>query len=289
MKKYSDAANFRRALEDRLNRASKAEGVDIQRLRRDVAFSRFLSRLFTNPKSPWVLKGGYAMQLRVNQARTTKDVDLAMRDMKLSSRDPLERNSAILEMLQEHAEIDLDDFFIFIIVDPKTDLDGPPYGGARFHVEARLDGRSFEKFHLDIAMGDVWLEPFENLRPREWLDFAGIKTQIFPVISKEQQFAEKLHAYSHPRTQNEMNSRVKDLVDLNLLIMTQEIDAKKLNNTLASTFQRRNTHPLSFNLSPPPPTWGASFAAMANECGISAGMKDGFEYVYGFLKKIEPK
>ena len=29
---------------------------------------------------PWVLKGGYAMELRVQSARTTKDLDLTLHD-----------------------------------------------------------------------------------------------------------------------------------------------------------------------------------------------------------------
>ena len=29
---------------------------------------------------PWVLKGGYAMELRMHSARTTKDIDLTLHD-----------------------------------------------------------------------------------------------------------------------------------------------------------------------------------------------------------------
>lgn len=62
-KKYATPAAFRRALEDRLQIIGKKEGVDLQRLRRQVAFDRLLARLFQagDPKQlPWVLKGGYA-------------------------------------------------------------------------------------------------------------------------------------------------------------------------------------------------------------------------------------
>jgi hypothetical protein len=58
MKSYSTASAFRRALEDRLNAASKADGVDIQRLRRQLAFDRLLVRLFHAGNPPWRLKGG---------------------------------------------------------------------------------------------------------------------------------------------------------------------------------------------------------------------------------------
>jgi hypothetical protein len=81
-KKYATAAAFRRALEDRLQDIARKEAVDLQRLRRQVAFDRLLTRLFQAgrpPALPWVLKGGCAMELRIDAARTTKDIDLTMR------------------------------------------------------------------------------------------------------------------------------------------------------------------------------------------------------------------
>ena len=76
-KRYATAAAFRRAL-----LIAGKESVDLQRLRRQVAFDRLLARLFqaAQPRAlPWVLKGGYAMELRIKAARTTKDIDLTMR------------------------------------------------------------------------------------------------------------------------------------------------------------------------------------------------------------------
>ena len=45
-KKYATAAALRRALEDRLKDIAGKQGVDLQRLRRQVAFDRLLARLF---------------------------------------------------------------------------------------------------------------------------------------------------------------------------------------------------------------------------------------------------
>ena len=44
------------------------------------------------------------------------------------------------------------------------DLDGAPYGGARYPVESIMDGRTFVKFHLDVGVGDVVLDPPEQAR-----------------------------------------------------------------------------------------------------------------------------
>ena len=62
------------------------------------------------------------------------------------------------------------------------------------------------------------------------------------MIAREQQFAEKIHAYTLPR--NAANSRVKDLVDLALLIGSGELDKRRILEALRLTFERRGTHDL---------------------------------------------
>ena len=78
-RKYTSATAFRVAWEDRLKRLAQEEKIDLQRVRRQAAFDRLLCRLFAKPDAPWLLKGGYAMELRLKTARTTRDIDLALR------------------------------------------------------------------------------------------------------------------------------------------------------------------------------------------------------------------
>ena len=61
---YQTARAFRAALEDRLNQQAREAGQDLTRLRRLVGFERFLARLFAEEHPPWLLKGGYAFELR---------------------------------------------------------------------------------------------------------------------------------------------------------------------------------------------------------------------------------
>ena len=68
--KYGSSRAFRQALEDRLRRDYPRN--QIPRLRKMIAFERFMARLNDN----WILKGGYALQLRTPKARTTQDIDL---------------------------------------------------------------------------------------------------------------------------------------------------------------------------------------------------------------------
>jgi len=78
-REYASAPHSARHFEERLKRVSREDGIDLQRLRRQVAFDRFLAKLFRGPNTNWVLKGGYAMELRFQTARTTKDLDFTVR------------------------------------------------------------------------------------------------------------------------------------------------------------------------------------------------------------------
>jgi hypothetical protein len=136
-KSYKSAGAFRTALETRLQMCGRAEAIDLQRLRRQVAFDRFLARMFSKgPKAsyPWLLKGGYAMELRMQAARTTKDIDLTLHDGTRLSKDPPKRREEVRGMLQEAAAARFDDFFEFLIGEARRDLEGAPEGDSRYPV-----------------------------------------------------------------------------------------------------------------------------------------------------------
>ena len=216
-------------------------------------------------------------------ARTTRDIDLAIR---LS---PGVKSAWSSETIQRHlqtaAELDLHDHFTFQIGAATADLDAAPYGGARYPVEAQMAERTFAKFHLDVSSGDVLREPFVQLHGRDWLAFAGIHTIAFPAISSEEQFAEKLHAYTLPRT-GRPNSRVKDLIDMCLLMEKGGLDLQRLAASIRDTFKRRKTHSVPTSLPAPPSAWSKPFTEMAKECGISEDIAPHFVVVQTFLRTI---
>ncbi|MBL8292629.1 MAG: nucleotidyl transferase AbiEii/AbiGii toxin family protein [Bryobacterales bacterium] len=185
-RKYATAGAFRQALEERLKTVSRDEQTDFQRLCRRVAFDRFLARLARVDNGDWILKGGYAMELRFDAARSTRDLDFTLRQG---------NDDSALLLLQYAATTDIEDFFTFRVGEAMADLDAAPYGGARHPVEARLDGRAFVRFHVDVGIGDVIVEPIETMAARDWLAFAEIAPPSVPMIAREQQFAEKIHAY----------------------------------------------------------------------------------------------
>ena len=151
MIRYPTAAAFRHALEHRLLNQARAEpSVPLVRLRKAVAFEALLRRLLSDQPDYWLLKGGFALQLRLGlQTRTTKDIDLVA----AGSIDEAER------YLRDAAERDLSDFFTFEVGAGTTELMGAPEGGRRIPVRAVLAGRRFEEFHVDLGCGDPIVGP----------------------------------------------------------------------------------------------------------------------------------
>lgn len=285
-RQYATAVALRTALETRLLERSRRDAVDLHRLRRQVAFDRLLARMFDASlpaRDGWVLKGGYALEMRFHRARATKDLDLTVRATAGAQTPPEDLATALRERLQIAASVQLDDFFVFVVGEPSLELNQAPEGGSRFPVDARLDGRTFVRFHVDLGVGDEVIEPLDRIVGEDWLGFAGIPTIAVPTLSTEQHWAEKIHAYTLPRD-GATNSRVKDLVDLVLLIERQSLSPTRINVAVAATFARRGTHAVPTDLPPPPNVWEKPFMALAAECGIVHTLTSAYERVAAYWR-----
>ena len=267
-KTYESAGSFRQAIESRIN-ARSSNHAELQRLRRLVAFGRLLARLFVDQSSPWIVKGGYGLEVRYGlKARTTKDVDLALPVTGSRADNPATTIQKLWDELQEAAARDLGDHFAITIAAPRQEFDAPPGGGARFPVEVLLDRRTFAKFHLDVGIGDVILEEAEWTNGEDYLSFAAIPPARFPLIPLTQQFAEKIHAYSLPRKSG-LNSRVKDLVDMTLILDHGVPNPGAVKSAVEATFHHRATHSIPDFFAPAPATWASSYMAMAQEMKLT--------------------
>jgi hypothetical protein len=168
-----------------------------------------------------------------------------------------------------------------------ADLDAAPYGGARYPIETRLDNRTFATFHLDVGVGDAVTTPSEWLTGQDLLGFASIPPAHAAALSREQQFAEKIHAYTLPRG-DRTNTRVKDLVDLVLLITLGLPDTELVKQAVRATFERRATHPIPTDLTPPADDWRAAFAQMVAEIDLYAATLDAaFAVVTAFWRTLD--
>jgi len=254
---YSDGSSFRRALEDRLRNITIKKEIPLTRLRKIIAFDRFIARLLKYDSSNWVLKGGLALELRLgSHARTTKDMDLlAFHEVK-----------EIHGLLIKSSKIELGDYFTFQVNKPVSGS-FDTIGGVRFAVLSLIDGRVFEQFHIDVGVSDQLLEPPEFLNMPSWLDFANIQSSCVPCYSITQQIAEKFHALTRSYSSGE-TSRVKDLIDILLLAGIAPITSKQLRKTIISTFENRNTHPLPAIIPKMSSLYTRSYSSLASQVGL---------------------
>jgi len=77
-------------------------------------------------------------------------------------------------------------------------------------------------------------------------------------------------------------SRVRDLVDLHLLIASGSLDVFLYIEALRRILERRNTHELPKELVPPPADWDRPFQVLAEECRIDIGYREAFDTLLHF-------
>ncbi len=170
-----------------------------------------------------------------------------------------------------------------------VELDAAPYGGARYPVDALLANRRFITFHLDVGVGDAAVSPPEWIAGHDLLGFAGIQPARIAALPVEQQFAEKIHAYTLPRTGRE-NTRVRDLIDLVLLIDLGLPERQKVVQAIQATFERRMTDEIQTELPDPPEAWREQYTALAAQSGVSTPtIQEAFNYVSLYWQSLQPE
>jgi predicted nucleotidyltransferase component of viral defense system len=273
--KYRTSAAFRTALEARL-KAAQRDGVGLARLRKRVVFERLLARLHAVAPGAWVLKGGFALELRLGaQARTTKDIDV---DWAIGE-------DEAIGLLLDAAAVTLDDRFEFAIERAQVD-DDLPGGGQRWTVAATLAGREFERVAIDIGFAAESVFEPEAIASSHLLDFADIAPVSIPTVAIEQHVAEKLHAYTRTYAADMPSSRVKDLVDIVVIAHTTRIDADRLTRAIGKIFQRRGTHPVPHAVPPPPSDWDPGWRRLVANVPADEDVRIGHATAVSFLDPI---
>lgn len=90
------------------------------------------------------------------------------------------------------------------------------------------------------------------------------RTEKIDLQRLRKNVALKIHAYSLPRPRP--NTRVRDLLDMFLLIRTGNLRNDKTREAIRKVFAYRRTHLVPITLSPPPLTWKNPFENLALEC-----------------------
>jgi hypothetical protein len=257
-----------------LRTGAAGDGARLVRDRRRVAYDRLLARLHDAAPGQWLLKGGFALDLRLaERARATRDVDIEWRATEEELR----------ETLVDAAALSSDDFFTFAI--ERAGIPPERLGGAhRFRVTASLAGRLFETFLLDVGMPAVPVDEYDKLRS-DLLAFAEIEPVEIPAIPLERHLSEKLHAYTRRYRDDQPSSRAKDLIDIVLILELKAFELERLQSEVVRVFVARETHPPT-SLPIPPREWTQPYRALAEEVGLDPDLGAGHQLAAEFFDPV---
>jgi hypothetical protein len=262
---YETSAALRMALEQRLLTRSIEAGVALDRLRRRVLFERVIARLDAAEPGQWVLKGGMALEVRLRDAaRLTKDLDLGLRDGADDVGDLHDRVSDALA-----TDLDGDGFVLTAGRPAALNPDGAGHLTWRIRVVASLAGKPFGGIPLDISpraheLGRTDRMPLANL-----LDFADVPTPVVEVIDVQRHAAEKLHAMFRSYSDRE-NSRVRDLVDLVLMLEHDQLDSALVADAAVQVWAERDRTDPPTSPPPLPTSWPAGYERHTADLDITA-------------------
>lgn len=135
------------ALEMAVKEAAKKSPLDTNRAIAGFYFHRLLCRVFSDPDSPFVLKGGQSVLARTVDARATRDIDLLVRETSVE---------AAVADLRRLAGIGLDDFisFSFDKAEP-IKADDEYRSGMKVWFTPSLGGKSLQAVSVDLVVDEV--------------------------------------------------------------------------------------------------------------------------------------
>ena len=174
------------ALEMAVKEAAKKSPLDTNRAIAGFYFHRLLCRVFSDPDSPFVLKGGQSVLARTVDARATRDIDLLARETGVE---------AAVADLRRLAGIGLDDFisFSFDKAEP-IKADDEYRSGMKVWFTPSLGGKSLQAVSVDLVVDEVdGLEP-ETITPADRLQIDDIPVFDYRIYRAESALADKLLA-----------------------------------------------------------------------------------------------
>ncbi|MCB9675318.1 MAG: nucleotidyl transferase AbiEii/AbiGii toxin family protein [Alphaproteobacteria bacterium] len=260
VRSYATPAAFKVALDARVRAFATVHRRPMDRVRTILVMERYLARIQHVLPTAAVLKGGLALELRLDRARTTKDMDLRLLGDPAQGTGALKRAAALVP--------DPDDFLRFSIeadpVNPRVEGEGVVYDGFRFVATAFLASRRYGlPFGVDVVYGDVLHGEPDELVGTDILAFIGVPPVRVPAYPPASHLAEKLHAYTLPRPTP--NSRVKDLADIALLATLDGHRASDVRAAIEATFAFRGSHPVPTALPDPHESWVDRYRRLARE------------------------
>lgn len=234
-------------------------------------FDRFLSRVFSDhDESEWLLKGGTAMLARVPRTRATKDLDLA------STADDLD---AAINALENLAGRDLGDHLTFSLAGTRPTGLGDNQPGvqtlrATFTASDADTSKKIGDIQVDIVVGPPPVGRIETVEPANRLTLPRLGSYPYRLFPIADQIGEKVCAtmYNDYGGAGRSSSRVKDLVDLVVIVKTQHVDLRELQQAIAA--KRLRSRMDRFDEFRIPENWATTYRQLASRTPAADGVVD---------------
>lgn len=215
----------------RLLNIAKAQGVDFNQVLVRFALERMLFRLSQSAHADrFVLKGALLFNLWYDMPhRATRDADL----LGFGASDL----ASIAQTFRDIASVQVNDGIAFDSASVKVEeiRKDAGYVGARVLIDADI-ARARCKTQIDVGFGDaVTPGPVEADYPVLIAELPAPRLRTYPVYTV---ISEKLHAVA---VLGMTNSRLKDYLDLSVLLERETLDIGTLASAIAATFTRRGT------------------------------------------------
>lgn len=236
MRIYVTPAAARRALKDHIATHIRKTGGDSGQLHKQFYFWRLIARIFTTDPHGWVLKGGQAMLMRYPKARHSLDIDL----YRASTADSVEAVSALVAA----AKTDLDDYLGFQLRSSEQRSNEL----ARLFFTVSFGGPDVDKFHVDVVVGappmgepsTVKLQaPIAIEWPAQWPI-----VRLYPLTDH---VSDKICAM-YERRGDIASTRWRDLVDLLLIAINEDLDGRAIQHALRAQQDRRRAQGIQLDL-----------------------------------------
>ena len=181
-----------------------------------LTLDRFLCRIFFEPESPYLLKGGFGIIDRTANARFTKDIDLSLQIFDIGK---------VIKEITNLARRDLKDHFRFEYRSHSslaaTDSQ-PDREAIRILFDVSFGGRPAQAIKIDLSVDQVLPREIKRTPPAGRVLLPGLEVCNYLLYPLENQIADKVCA-SLATYRGVSSSRIKDFVDLVIILENFEI------------------------------------------------------------------
>lgn len=258
---FKSPAEFDRAIKRSVRLAGGDPGEGYRQVLRD----RFLCRVFSDPQSRYVLKGGSGMLARIPSARSTRDLDFAAI--------PHVPPETALQEMEQLAARDLGDYCRFVLTKHEETMDENGYSRLlKLRFAAYMGDQEKDPILIDLSLDCAPTLPPDRVEPLNRVLPEGVESCDYLLYSLPDQLADKLCAVMERRVNGLSSSRMKDLVDIVFYVTSERIELHQLFAAVVAECRKRGMEiPSSFNA---PEEWRARFSAFAKKTRVPDEYRD---------------